>query len=271
MLLGNSGLVAPLHAYASSEFGSTHLLPFLIVYLKRICDVFRHLCVLIPCALLLCLVYLSKWLIRNFECGSCTASALLDCSHLGCASFPWFCCGVRPLPVLVYNPRENGLVERWNRTLKGGIQAFTVMERPWEEGMTNLLAHHWHMPSSPQGQLPASLLLGRRTRMSFELPVGTISTLTRTMSNTDPMQKDWSRLRPLFHPGELVLVHAGPIPKGATPYKGPLKVEEVLGCYIFVISDGQCWSTCCMKQWYEPPPTTCLELVTGEQKEPLIL
>ncbi len=74
------------------------------------------------------------------------------------------------MPVSVYNPRENGLVEQWNRMLKGGIQAFMVLDRPWEEGMTDHLAQHRHMPSLPQGQSPATLLLGWNTRMSFELP-----------------------------------------------------------------------------------------------------
>ncbi len=32
--------------------------------------------------------------------------------------------GVKDLPATVFNPRENGLVERWNRTLKKGVQAF---------------------------------------------------------------------------------------------------------------------------------------------------
>ncbi len=36
--------------------------------------------------------------------------------------------GVHAIPVSVYNPRKNGVVECWNRMLKGGIQAFSVME-----------------------------------------------------------------------------------------------------------------------------------------------
>ncbi len=101
------------------------------------------------------------------------------------------------------------------------------MEKPWEEGMTDLLAQHWHMPSMPPGQSPASLLLGRRTCMSFELPVGAISSPSGTLSTTDSVEKDWSCLRPLFRPGELVLIHAGPVPKGVSPYRGSLKVESV--------------------------------------------
>ncbi len=52
--------------------------------------------------------------------------------------------GVKGLPVANYNPWENGLVERWNKTLKEGIQAFCSASIPWEEGMTALLAQHSH-------------------------------------------------------------------------------------------------------------------------------
>ncbi len=113
--------------------------------------------------------------------------------------------GVRPIPVSVYNLRENGLVERWNRTLKGGIQAFTALDRPWEEGITDLLTQHRHMPYT-QGQSPASLLLGRNTQMSFELPAEAMQTGTDTgersctvlcqppETTTTNAKVDWSRL-----------------------------------------------------------------------------
>ncbi len=41
--------------------------------------------------------------------------------------------------------------------------------------------------------------------------------------------QNWSKLCPLFHPGEQVLVKAGPVPKGTSPYWGPYTVEKVLG------------------------------------------
>ncbi len=87
--------------------------------------------------------------------------------------------------------------------------------------------------------------------MSFELPAEAMRTGTDTGEcsctvlrqppeiTTMNAKVDWSRLCPLYKLGELVLVHAGPVPKGTSPYKGPLKVEKVLGCYMFMLSDGQ--------------------------------
>ncbi len=77
--------------------------------------------------------------------------------------------GVGVLMTTVYNPRENGLVERWNKMLKFGVQAFTSAGKPWDDGILELLAQHRHMLSTPQGPSPAELLFGQKMRMVFEV------------------------------------------------------------------------------------------------------
>ncbi len=60
-------------------------------------------------------------------------------------------------------------------------------------------------------------------------------------------------MRPLFRPGEQVLIKAGLVPKGTSPYRGPYTIVRVLGRYTFILSDGQCWSARHMKRWiYDP-------------------
>ncbi len=49
-----------------------------------------------------------------------------------------------------------------------------------------------------------------------------------------------------------MLVKAGPVPKGSSPYRGLYIVTKVLGRYMFHLSDGQRWSACTMKRWYYP-------------------
>ncbi len=76
----------------------------------------------------------------------------------------------------------------------------------------------------------------------------------------------WDHLHPLFHPGEMVLVHVGPVPKGQSLYHGSLKVIQVLGQYTFELSDGQKWSARQMKCWIDLSPEASLELPTTEQE-----
>ncbi len=227
--------------------------------------------------------------------------------------------GVRALMASVYNPRENGLVERWNKTLKFGVQAFCSLGKKWEEGITELLSQHRHMPASAQGPSPAQILFGRKTRMAFEhagpqsqsdgleekrlggadknsvlcndlfstlqdehscsAPVtsevkGSTSCklLAAPISEVDWQEEDrrWNRLRPLFRPGEMVLVRAGPVPKGRSPYRGPLKVVRVLGRYTFELSDGQKWSARQMKRWIDLSAEVPLEMPGIEQEPPRI-
>ncbi len=162
---------------------------------------------------------------------------------------------MKQLLTSVFNPRENGLVEHWNRALKNGVQAFFAMGTSWEDGMLDLLAQHRSMPATPQGKWPTELFLLRRTRMSFKI-VGVVAgvspdTLHRIghsvqeHSQVDSPTKhseegpqttkkiDFDRLRPLFRVGDRVLVKAGQVPKGASPYRGPYTVVEVLGRYTF--------------------------------------
>ncbi len=77
--------------------------------------------------------------------------------------------GVHALMTTVYNPRENGLVEHWNKMLKFSAQAFTSTGKPWENGILELLAQHGHMLLTPQGPSPAQLLFGQKTCMAFEV------------------------------------------------------------------------------------------------------
>ncbi len=57
--------------------------------------------------------------------------------------------GVKELPASMFNPQENGVVERWNQTLKTGVQAFCAMDRLWDLGILELLMQHHSMPSTP--------------------------------------------------------------------------------------------------------------------------
>ncbi len=62
-------------------------------------------------------------------------------------------------------------------------------------------------------------------------------------------------------------MHAGLVPKGRSPYRGPLKVIRVLGQYTFELSDGQKWSAWQMKRWIDLSADTSLEPPTIVQEQ----
>ncbi len=69
-------------------------------------------------------------------------------------------------------------------------------------------------------------------------PQASVSVTTASVKVTpvELLGQTWNKLCPLFHPGEQVLVKAGPVPKGMSPYQGPYTVQKVLGWNTFVRS-----------------------------------
>ncbi len=162
--------------------------------------------------------------------------------------------GVHPIMCSIFNPQENGLVERWNHMLKGGVQAFCSLDKPWEEGMFELLAQHRHMPATPQGPFPAELLFRRHTQMALEvaLPNSGLDEPDLVQDHlTDKVQHLETKAIDNLATDELQWlastipswrVHPGscwPVLKGLSPYRGTYEVKKALRRYTFMLSDGQ--------------------------------
>ncbi len=60
--------------------------------------------------------------------------------------------------------------------------------------------------------------------------------------------------------GDLVLTHRPQTPKGQTPYAGLFCIMKVLGCYSYLLLDGQKWNLHLLKR-FMPPQTTWTELI----------
>lgn len=61
-----------------------------------------------------------------------------------------------------YHPQANGLVERFNRVLKEGVQAFTSDGLSWSEGLRRLLANYRGTAHGDDNKSPAARLFGGR-------------------------------------------------------------------------------------------------------------
>ncbi|CAM4682003.1 unnamed protein product [Caretta caretta] len=89
--------------------------------------------------------------------GSNFMSALLRCF--------WEKCGVRHNWASAYHPQSNGLVERFNGTLKMMLKTFMNQHpQDWDKYLPHLLFAYREVPKESTGFSPFELLYGRRVR-----------------------------------------------------------------------------------------------------------
>ncbi len=102
----------------------------------------------------ICSSAIIHWLKELFAHHGCPDKVVMDNGpQFASSEFQQFLTehGVHALMMTVYSPRENGLMEHWNKMLKFGVQAFVSSGKQWDDGIIELLAQHRHIPSSPQG------------------------------------------------------------------------------------------------------------------------
>ncbi|CAM5129251.1 unnamed protein product [Natator depressus] len=94
--------------------------------------------------------------------GSNFMSALLRCL--------WEKCGVRHDWASAYHPQSNGLVERFNGTLKMMLKTFMNQHpQDWDKYLPHLLFAYREVPQESTGISPFELLYGRRVRGPLDL------------------------------------------------------------------------------------------------------
>ena len=131
----------------------------------------------------------------------------------------------------VYNPQENGLVERFNRTLKTTIQAAGASGTSWDKAIRDFLMSYRATPREG-GESPARIFIGREMRMKCQ------------PNPSEPMRIDTERnVKARFQVGDKVGMKVPQVDKGMPTYKGPKIVQEVLGRYTFRLSDGKKWNS----------------------------
>ncbi len=73
--------------------------------------------------------------------------------------------GIKSIHTSVYHPQTDGLVERFNRTLKSMVRKFVREDaRNWDKWLEPLLIAAREVPQASTGFSPFELLYGRRTR-----------------------------------------------------------------------------------------------------------
>ena len=75
-------------------------------------------------------------------------------------------CGIKHRKVVPYSPQSNGLIERFNRTLKKAIQTANSEGRIWQETMDSFLDYRTTVHPSTNCS-PARLIFGQEIRTSI--------------------------------------------------------------------------------------------------------
>ena len=162
------------------------------------------------------------------------------------------------LRTAVYNPQGNGCVERFNRHLKTGIQAFHAQGVEWSAGVQAIIRNYRATSLTPNSKSPAELLFGRKIRLPFEVvrktdaaasnvtaPSTSASTSTSatspSTSATSPSLVNLHSRGP-YRVGDKVLARRPSVLKGQSPWSAPLTVTQVLGNWTYHLSDGQTWN-----------------------------
>lgn len=152
----------------------------------------------------------------------------------------------------VYNPQSNGKVERFNRFLKFGLQAYAESQTEWKIAIEDLLSQYRATAARPGLKSPAEMFLGRKIRLPFEVVNRpSIRPTIPAQQGEDQDRTAHLHCRGPYQVGDMVMYKRPQVLKGQPPYSKPMLVTAVLGNWTYRLQNGSVWNARKLKRFYD--------------------
>ncbi|GFO12713.1 Pol polyprotein [Plakobranchus ocellatus] len=153
----------------------------------------------------------------------------------------------------VYNPQENGCVERFNQYLKHGIQASHASGEAWASGIQALRRNYRATAATLQGRSPSEVMFHRPLRLPFQIPASAHRARPPSPQlATSASDAQGVHSRGPYRVGDRVRARRPQVLKGQSPWSKPLTALKVLGNWTYQLSDSQKWNACKLRRYLEP-------------------
>ncbi|MCP3667341.1 MAG: hypothetical protein GY696_33425 [Gammaproteobacteria bacterium] len=148
-------------------------------------------------------------------------------------------------------------MEVFNRYLKYGVKAFQSANCGWDKGLRDLIKSYRATPLEG-GKSPAAIFFGHPIRTDHQpnqsQPTRWTVQEQRKARMEIPQLREHKPKIGIYKKGDLVLSKLPHMPKGRSPYLEPKTVRNVLGFYMFLLSDGYVWNARKLKPFIRETP-----------------
>ena len=145
--------------------------------------------------------------------------------------------GISHCRTAVYTPQQNGLVERFNRTLKNAIQTFSGDSGTWKEKLNAFLSSYRSTKPDSQKSSPSDLILKHKHRLPYEF---IIKNNEAHLKCTEIYPRGGKYpVRAPFRKGNKVRVKIQNPRKGQPAFSEPKEILECIGLWNYRLNDGQ--------------------------------